>query len=137
MSTTVNVRSGFQFTSSPLFTTSGSHSLLVHTAAKGFNVITDIGDHTVPFVTLGGLLALVRGRAVAASSCCSVAVGGGIGGGAGRTSVTAEAVGDDTSAVFDADGLEEILKVLAVLLWYEGSQACRGQGKKFLLFLKV
>lgn len=113
---------------------SGCHSLLIHTAAKSFNVITDISDHTVPFVTLGGLLALVRGCAVTASSCCSVAVGGGVGGGAGRTSVTAKAVCDYASAVFDSNSLEEILKVLAVLLWYEGSQACRGQGKSFYQF---
>lgn len=102
---------------------SGCHSLLVHAAAESFYVIADVGDHTVPLVSLGGLLALVRGGA---SSRRSVAVGGGIGGGAGRAPVTAEAVCDDASAVFHTDGLEEILKVLAVLLWYEGTQACRG-----------
>jgi len=99
---------------------SGRHALLVHTAAERFDVVADVGDHAVPLVALP---ALVRGGA---ASRRSVAVGGGIGGGAGCASVTTEAVCDDAAAVLHPDGLEEILKVLAVLLWYEGSQACRG-----------
>ena len=105
---------------------SGSHSLLVHAAAESFNVITDVGDHAVPLVALGGLLALVRGHAVPASSHCSVAIGGGIGGGAYRAPIAAKAVRDDSSAVFDTNGFQEVLKVLAVFLRYEGTQACRG-----------
>lgn len=98
------------------------HSFLVHTAAQSFDVIADVGDHAVPFVALRGLLAFVGSGA---PSTCSVAIGGGVGGGAGRAPVASEAVCDDASAVLHTDGLEEIFKVLVVLLWYEGSQACR------------
>lgn len=107
----------------PLLAMSRRHSLLVHTAAESFDVITDVSDHTVPFVSLRGLLALVW---CGAPSGCSVAVGGRIGGGAGCAPVAAKAVSDDASSVLHTDGLEEILKVLAVLLWYEGTQTCRG-----------
>lgn len=105
----------------PLQIASWCHSLLVHAAAESFDVIADVGDHAVPFVTLRGLLAFVGGGA---PSTRSVAIGGGVGGGAGRAPVAAKAVCDDASAVLHTDGLKEILKVLAVLLWYEGSQAC-------------
>lgn len=108
---------------------SGCHPLLVHAAAESFDVITDIGDHSVPFVALGRLWAFIRGAAVAASSCCSVAVGCRIGGGAGCASIAAKAVGDDSPAVFHANGLEEILEVLAVFLGYEGPQTYRSEGK--------
>lgn len=121
----------------PLFATSGCDSLLVHAAAKSFNVITDIGDHTVPFVSLRSLLTLVWGRAVATSSSCSVAIGGGIGGGAGCAPVAAEAVCDDPSAVFDTNGLKEILKVLAVLLRYERAQTWKGIDNTECLFIML
>lgn len=107
----------------PLLAMSRRHSLLVHTAAESFDVITDVSDHTVPFVSLRGLLALVW---CGAPSGCSVAVGGRIGGGAGCAPVAAKAVSDDASSVLHTDGLEEILKVLAVLLWYEGTQTWQG-----------
>lgn len=107
----------------PLQAMSWRHSLLVHTTSESFNVITDISDHSVPFISLRGLLALVWGST---SATGSVAVGGGIGGGAGCASVTAKAVGNDASAILHTNGLEEILKVLAVLLWYKRTQACRG-----------
>lgn len=133
---TVHLKSGCQFmssalakTSPPLFTMSGCHSLLVHAAAKSFNVVTDISDHSVPFISLRGLLAFVWGCAVTTSSCCSIAVGCGIRGRAGRTAIAAKAVCDDSSAIFDTNGLKEILKVLAVLLWYEGTQTYRSKEK--------
>lgn len=106
----------------PLQPGSRCHSFLVHAAAQSFDVIADVGDHAVPFVALRGLLAFVGGGAPSARS---VAVGGGVGGGASRAPVAAEAVRDDASAVLHADGLQEVLKVLAVLLRDEGSQACR------------
>lgn len=102
---------------------SGGHRLLVHATAESFDVVADVGDHSVPFVTLRGLPALVRSRAVTASSCRSVAVGGGVGGGAGRAPAAAEAVCDDAAAVLHSDSLQEVFKVLAVLLGYEGTQA--------------
>lgn len=108
---------------------SGCHSFLVHTTAKSFNVITDVSDHTVPLIAFRCLLALVGGSTVSTSSRCSVAVGGGIGSRAGCTPVAAKAVCDDAPAVLHANGLEEIFKVLAVLLWDEGTQACRGPEK--------
>lgn len=98
------------------------HSFLVHTAAKSFDVIADVGDHAVPFVAFRNLLAFVGSGA---PSTCSVSISGGVGGGAGCAPVAPKAVCDDASAVLHTDGLQEILKVLAVLLWYEGSQACR------------
>lgn len=101
---------------------SGCHSLLVHTASESFNVITDIIDHAVPLVTLWGLLAFVWGGT---SSACSVAIGGGVWGRAGCAPVTTEAVCNDASSILHTDGFKEILKVLAVLLWYKGTQACR------------
>lgn len=107
----------------------GCHSLLVHAAAESLDVVADVSNHAVPLVPLGCLLALVRGRAVAAPPRCSVAVGGGVRGGAGCAAVAPEAVCDDPSAILDANGLEEILKVLAVFLWYERTQACGGQRK--------
>lgn len=107
----------------PLVVRSRCHSLLVHTASESFNVITNVSDHAVPLVSLRGLLALIWGSA---SSAGSVAVGGGVRGGAGCAPVTPEAVCNDASAIFHTNSLKEILKVLAVLLWYEGTQACRG-----------
>lgn len=107
-------------------TASRRHSFLVHAAAQSFDVIADVGDHAVPFVALRGLLAFVGGGA---PSACSVAIGGGVGGGASRAPVAAKAVCDDASAVLHADGLQEVLKVLAVFLWDEGSQACRATGQ--------
>lgn len=104
---------------------SGGHRLLVHAAAQSFDVVTDVGDHAVPLVALRGVLALVR--AVAASSRRSVAVGGGVRGRAGRAFAPAEAVRDDASAVLHTDGLQEVFKVLAVLLGYEGTQTCRAE----------
>lgn len=111
-----------QSCSSLVASASRRHPLLVHAAAQGFDVVADVSDHAVPLVPLGDLLALVRGHA---PSSRSVAVGGGVGGGARRAAVAAEAVGDDASAVLHADGLQEVLKVLTVLLRDEGSQACR------------
>lgn len=98
------------------------HSFLVHAAAERLDVVADVGDHAVPFVALRGLLALVGGGALFARS---VAVGGGVGGGAGCAPVATKAVCDDASTILHTNGLQEILKVLAVLLWDEGSQACR------------
>lgn len=106
----------------PLVVLSGRHSLLVHAAPESFDVITDVGDHAVPFVSLRRLLALIWGSA---PSACPVAVGGGIRSWAGCAPVTAKAVCDDASTVLHTNSLEEILKVLAVLLWYKGTQACR------------
>lgn len=84
---------------------SGGHRLLVHAAAKSFDVVADVSNHTVPFVAFGGVPALLRRRAVAASSRRSVAVGGGVGGGAGRAFAAAEAVRDYAAAVLHSDGL--------------------------------
>lgn len=102
---------------------SGSHCFLVHAAAQSFDVVADVGDHAVPLVAFGGVLALVR--AVAASSRCPVAVGGGIWGRAGRALASAEAVRDDASAVLHSDGFEEVFEVLAVFLGDEGTKTCR------------
>lgn len=115
----------------PVFSGSGGHALLVHAAAEGLDVVADVRDHAVPLVPLRRLLALVRGHA---PSCRAVPVGGGVGGGACCAAVASEAVRDDASAVLHTDGLQEILKVLAVLLWYEGAQACseRLQGIRLL-----
>lgn len=100
------------------------HALLVHAAAQCFDVVADVGDHAVPLVALGRFGALVRGGAASARP---VAVGGGVRGRAGGAPVAAEAVRDDAPAVLHADRLQEILKVLAVLLGDEGTQACRGE----------
>lgn len=102
---------------------SWGHSLLVHATAKCFDVVADVGNHSVPFVSLRDILALVRSCGIPASSDCSVAVGGGIGGGASRAFAAAEAVCDDAAAVLHSNGLQEVFKVLAVLLRNEGTQA--------------
>lgn len=93
-----------------------SGQVLVHPGDQHLDVIADVCDHVVPLVHIEGH------RLAVGAACFPVPIGGGSKGGARGLPILAEAVSDDVVAVLHPDGLEGVLKVLAVLLRDEGLQ---------------
>lgn len=94
-----------------------SGQVLVHTGDQHLDVIVDVCNHVVPLVYIESH------RLVVGAACFPVPTGGGSKGGAHGLPILSEAVSDDVVAVLHPDGLEGVLKVLAVLLRDKGQQS--------------